>query len=191
MNKSTRSYKERIKRCSRYIYLRIMRIRATPKQISRGLALGIFIGCLPIIPFQTAVIIPLAIILRASKLAGFIGSFISNPLNLIPFYMLLWYIGNSFFPTSQTILFDKEHLTLLKIIQQGGTIFLRMCLGGIILGTPLSLLVYYISLPIIRKYQESRAMLLLQNARERKRREELVDELEHIPISDDDNSTTS
>lgn len=185
MKKSSRSCLERIKRCSRHIYLRIIRIRATPKEISRGLALGIFIGCLPIIPFQLAVIIPLAILLRASKLASIIASFISNPINLIPFYMLLWYIGSSLFPTSHTMLFSKEQLTLINIIHQGGTMFLRMFLGGVILGIPLSLLVYYVSLPIIKRYQEKRAILLLQSARERKRRQELVDELEHIPIDQD------
>ena len=184
MKKSSRSYTERIKRCVSYMYLRIVRIRATPQQISRGLALGIFIGCLPIIPFQTIIIIPLAILFRASKLAGFIASFISNPINLIPFYMLLWYIGSFILPTTHTIVLDKNHLRLIDIIHQGTTVFSRMCLGGIILGIPLSLLVYYISLPIIRKYQENRARLLLHNARERKRREELVDEVEHIPMSD-------
>lgn len=185
MKTSSRSCGERIKRYAQFLYLRIVRIRATPEQIARGLALGTFIGSLPIIPLQTIIIIPLAILFRASKLAGFIASFISNPINLIPFYMLLWYIGRLVLPTEEHLSLDLNHLSLLDIVHQGTAVFLRMCIGGIILGIPLSIAVYYLSLPVIRKYQDKRAQILLQNAKERKRRNDLVDEVEHIAISDD------
>lgn len=185
MKKNTRTYIERIKRYCKYIYLRILRIRATPEQIARGLALGAFVGCLPIIPLQTIIIIPLTMLFRASKLAGFIASFISNPINMIPFYMLLWYIGSFVIPTPAGMTLDITHLTLREILHQGTTVFIRMVVGGVILGIPVSLGLYYISLPIIRKYKDNRTQVLLQNAREKKRREDLVQEVEHIPVVED------
>ncbi|HCO12075.1 MAG TPA: DUF2062 domain-containing protein, partial [Desulfonauticus sp.] len=60
----------RLKRYVRYWYLRILRIRAHPHKVALGLALGVFVGFLPIVPFQIVTAVSLAFLVKGNKLAA-------------------------------------------------------------------------------------------------------------------------
>ena len=72
----------------RYYYLRFIRLRGEPHELAMGMAFGIFSGMMPILPFQTALAVALALFFKGSKIAAALGTWVSNPLN---WYFLYYY----------------------------------------------------------------------------------------------------
>jgi uncharacterized protein len=83
----------RIWRTLKYLHLRFIRLRGQPHEIALGIALGIFAGAMPIVPFQTAFAVFLALLFKGSKIAAALGTWISNPLNWYFFYFYSYKIG--------------------------------------------------------------------------------------------------
>src|SRR3982751_3961326 len=54
------------------------------ESVARGVAIGLFSGIVPIIPFQTILAIFLSIFLRGNLAIAFLVSWVSNPLTIIP-----------------------------------------------------------------------------------------------------------
>lgn len=152
----------RCKRVLRYYYLRILRIHLPVEQVARGVAIGVFVGCLPIVPFHTVTALMLAFIFRASKLASVLCTFFVNPLTMIPFYAMLYNVGKFFMPGSHAA-FMPDKLGIKDIVKVGlgqGWDFLHiMIIGGLALGAPLALLAYFASCHLIRRYRENKAGL--------------------------------
>ena len=151
----------RFKRFLRYTYLRIIRLRTSAHSIAMGLAVGIFIGFLPIIPFQTIAALALALPLRGNKIAAAAGTWISNWANLVPFYAMLYYVGRFLLPLSG-VSFDPEHLSMRELLDQGWQIFTVMTVGGVVLGIPGAIITYVLTLRGVLAYRRRRAMRLLE-----------------------------
>lgn len=62
--------------------------------VARGVAVGIFAGIIPILPFQTLLAICIAILLRANLPIALLASWISNPITILPLAYFTYYIGN-------------------------------------------------------------------------------------------------
>ena len=87
------------RRTARYYYLRFIRLKGDPSVLARGVAVGTFIGITPTIPFHTVMALGLSFILRGSKVAALLATFlVSNPLTFFPQYYLSWQIGNWLLP---------------------------------------------------------------------------------------------
>jgi len=69
-----------------------------PHRIALGLGLGMFVGLLPIMGIQMAVVALLALPLRANVKAAVATVWISNPLTFIPLYWVNYRFGLLFFP---------------------------------------------------------------------------------------------
>lgn len=132
----------RYKRGARYWYLRIIRQSASARNIALGLALGVFVGALPIIPFQTVTIIPLAFIFKTNKLSAWLATCYSNVFTLVPFYTFLFYVGKTCLPVGD-IVFDPKKLEMMQLIATGWDVFLVMLAGGFIFGIPAAGLTYF------------------------------------------------
>ena len=65
----------------RYYYLRFIRLRGESHELALGLAFGIFAGMMPIMPFQIALAVALALVFKGSKITAALGTWISNPLS--------------------------------------------------------------------------------------------------------------
>jgi len=126
------------------------------------MALGIFVGFLPIVPFQTVVVITLALIFRANKITAGTFTFISNPLNLIPFYYMLFAVGQFVLPFDG-IAFNPDHLTMKEMIAAGWDFFMVMTAGGVILGIPSAVVTYFVGRWGVLTYRKRRALRLLRN----------------------------
>ena len=86
----THSSNNKFKKYLRYSYL----WHLDRESVARGVAIGIFIGIVPIIPFQTLLAIFLSIFLRGNFPVAFITSWISNPITFIPILYLIYYVGD-------------------------------------------------------------------------------------------------
>lgn len=142
----------KLKRICRYIYLRLVRQEMPAHNVAMGFAVGMFVGFLPIIPFQIITAVALAFPVRGSKIAAALGTWISNPINMIPFYLMLYYVGKLVIPWDVPP-FDPHLLELRIMLQQGWNWFLVMLVGGVILGIPAAIISYFLSRHAIVGYR--------------------------------------
>ena len=84
----------KLKRRALWLYSKIVKGSGTPQYIARGWALGAFIGSVVPIFCQLIISIPLAFLLRASKIGATLGTFHTNPVTVVFIYPLQCWIGN-------------------------------------------------------------------------------------------------
>lgn len=164
------------RRFFRYYYLRFIRLQGDPKEIARGVALGVFIGITPTIPLHTILILLLAIFCRASKIAGLLASYlVSNPITFFFQYYLSWRIGT--WLTPYELNWEKIHEimaiitghssfgeTLLEMSKLGWNAIAVMLVGGIVLSIPFAFTSYFLSLFFYNKLREKKQLLRAENS---------------------------
>lgn len=156
------------KRTARFYYLKLIRLRGEPRYLARGVALGVFIGVTPTIPLHTILILPLAFLLRTSKISALLSSWVvSNPLTIPAQYYFSWWIGKLLFPGNlswhkinsvlQKIEEGSDFMSTIHHIAALGTkAIAAMIAGGCLLAVPLTVAGYFISLNIFQKIEASR-----------------------------------
>lgn len=155
----------RLKRFIRFWYLRLVRIQATPHNIAIGLAAGVFAGLLPILPFQTVVGVAFAFIVRGSKIAAALGTWVTNPANWVPFYLLCYKIGKAVVPFDVPP-FRPSEIEMSQMLEVGWKFFAAMTAGGLIMAIPGSIVTYFISKKFIAAYQARRLARRLRKVAE-------------------------
>lgn len=146
---------EKLQRFVRYWYLRLVRIQATPHTIAIGLAAGVFVGLLPVLPFQTIIAVALAFVVRGSKIAAALGTWVSNPLNWIPVYMMFYYVGKAVVPFDVPP-FNPKHLEMAELIHVGWRLFVAMMVGGLTVATPSAVISYFVTFKAVTAYRDRR-----------------------------------
>ena len=108
-----------------------------PENIAGGWALGVFVGCA--IPFgmQLVIAIPLALMLRVSRLGATVGTFITNPATIFVVNKLLF--GGSL---TYTKLMETEW-TWRAIRRLGVEVVASFFLGGFLLAIILTPIAYF------------------------------------------------
>jgi len=111
----------------------LLRSKKDPESLSRGLALGLFVGMLPILGFQVLVAYFLARMIRANRWVSVLGTLVSNPLTSIPLTVFCLWVGAQFYPN-----FPKMSLDLRVVSQnlwnQAPDVFEAYVLGCVITG---------------------------------------------------------
>lgn len=154
-NKNRQELRNRLKRFLRFWYLRLIRIQATPHNIAMGLAVGVFVGLLPVLPFQTVMAIALAFVLGGSKIAAALGTWISNPLNWVPLYFLFYRIGAAVVPFDLPP-FRPSELEMAEMLDLGWKFFAAMMAGGLVVAVPSAFVAYFIGKRFVGAYQVRR-----------------------------------
>lgn len=149
------------KRWTKYWYLRLMRQKSSPRNLAAACALGMFIGSMPIIPFQSVVVIALAFVMRVNKLAAWLATCYSNAATMVPFYYFLFLVGKTFMPF-EDVSFDPNNLEMTQLIESGWQVFAVMFTGGFIFGVPATIVTYFATLFIVRRYRERRTIKMLR-----------------------------
>ncbi len=144
-----------------YYYWRFIRLKGNPEALALGMALGIFSGLMPVVPFQTALAIFLALVFGGSKITAALGTWISNPLNWYFVYYLDYRIGAAILGLPEknrgvssvigALERGAEGMAVVKtVLGTGGSIIAAFILGGFILGLLLASLSYPVFLKIFR-----------------------------------------
>jgi uncharacterized protein (DUF2062 family) len=150
-----------IHRQIKYYYLKFIRLKGDPHELALGISLGIFTGMMPIMPFQIALAVTLAILFKGSKITAALGTWVSNPLNWYFLYYFSYKIGSLILGLSEknrvsSGVMESIHqgeeavVVVLKIAGAGGTIISAFVLGGLVMGIICAAPSYFIFLKIFR-----------------------------------------
>lgn len=149
----------RIGRTLRYGYLRIVRIKAPAESIALGMAMGVFAGALPFLSFQMIIAVSLAFLVRGNVIAAALGTWWTNPFNWPIVFPLLFLLGSQFVSANVSPLDIHEliHMPFTELLCQGWQWLLVTTLGGVIVGIPMAVGVYFMTLRMVRLYHDRRA----------------------------------
>jgi len=143
----------RWKRLLRYQYLRFVRLRATPANIARGFAIGIFWGMFPLPGVQMLTAILTAALLRSNKLAAAAGTWLSNPLTTIPLTLFNFEVGRRLL-NRQPIEFSGNSLRSVDgWLELGSDFAVSYLFGCFVVGAISALAFYFLGLPLIASSQ--------------------------------------
>ncbi|MEL4894977.1 DUF2062 domain-containing protein [Crocosphaera sp. Alani8] len=151
--------RSRIKRSWRYFYLRFLRLRGTPRYISRGLAFGVFAGCFPLFGLQTLIGVLLAVLFRGHKLTAAAGTWVSNPLTYVPIFAFNYKVGEFLlgFGVGKTPVTLPENWQSWTDLKESGLVFLVTLFSGcFVIGLVASILTYIISVKFIARWRKKR-----------------------------------
>lgn len=172
---------------------RLRRLPDTPHRICLGIACGAFVSFLPIFGLHFLAAALLAWLLRANVLASLLGTFWGNPFTF-PFMAVAamelgnWLLGNpgsmGFSEVMGAIgratselthnffaMFTEANAHWGRLQVFWWRVFLPYTLGGVILGIPGGIAVYYIHLPMVRVYQRRRLARLKDRFEAARRRD--------------------
>lgn len=199
------------KRATRYVIHRMSRLPDEPHRIARGIFAGSLIGFLPLPGLQFVAAWAAARLMRGNVLAALLGTFNTNPLTT-PFFAVFamtlghWLlgveaplsaegIGRAFGHAGHDLwrnisaIFTDEQMHWGGLIQFWHDIYVPYFIGALLPGIVLSLVGYYITIPIVQAYQKARhAKADDRRERRRKLRQHLAEaaaRLKHKIDSDD------
>lgn len=134
--------------------IKLNRLRVQPDEIARGMALGLFIGMTPTFGIQMFLALVFAFILRQNKIAAVIGVWNTNPITAPFIYGLEYEIGR--------VLLGMPHpatqieFTFEAMKELGWQLASPLCLGSLILGIPVTIVGYALTLhliPVLRQWR--------------------------------------
>ena len=144
-----------LKRKTRLMYLKLLRLRGKPRVVAKGLAIGVFAGCFPFFGLQSLVSIFLAALLKGSKVAAIAATWISNPLTYVPIFIFNYKIGKLLLGTKDTVLsLDLNSFTAFK--DNGPTFAVTLLTGCFVVGFILAFITYFYSLAILQRLRTRR-----------------------------------
>jgi hypothetical protein len=144
------------KRFLRYHWLKFLRLQDDPRKLAWGMALGIFVGVTPTVPFHTVTVLTLAPLLRISPVTAFLGIQVCNPLTIPPLYLASYKLGQFLlYPGAPLQLPDTyTFANTLDLLWRGG---LALQAGGVIIALPPAVAAYFLTLWIIKRYRRLKA----------------------------------
>ena len=127
----------------------------SPEDVAAGWALGMFIGCAVPFGLQLIVSIPLALMMRVSKVGATLGTLITNPVTIFIIYPAqTWVVNRLLFGGSLTFqrLLDMEW-TWASVRHLGAEAMASFFLGGLALGMILSPITYFLVRRIVLRHR--------------------------------------
>jgi uncharacterized protein len=138
----------------RLFYEKFISLKGEPSQVASGLALGVFVGVTPTIPFHTALIILLGLLFRRNITAGYLGSWlISNPLTIPLLYVSQYELGR-FLLGMERCRFELADYSMGTIAALGWQILLPLLAGGILMAPIFAVPAYFIARRLIASVRE-------------------------------------
>ena len=137
----------------------ILKEKDPPGRLALGMALGIFIGMLPIMGIQMAVVTIVAFPFKANLKAAVLGVWISNPVTFIPLYWANYQFGLLFFHKREVSMEQFSSIisgasewnwtsikqSFFNLVDLGSDIMIPLWGGSAILAVGLGILTYIVT----------------------------------------------
>ena len=150
----------------RRLRAKMVRDPLPPEDIAAGWALGVFIGCA--IPFglQLIISIPLAMMMRVSKIGATLGTFITNPITIFFIYPAQTFVVNKIlFNGSLTYSrLANTEWTWAAVRRLGAEAMASFFLGGFLLAIVMTPIAYFTVRRLVVRAREFRARLAARRA---------------------------
>ena len=127
----------------RELVRQLKQLRGRPRELSLGVAIGVFVGITPTIPLHMVLAVALAAALRGSKLAAALGVWVANPLTIPLFYYGSYRLGTFVLGMPELTLPTKY--SLFSLMKLGGNVTVAMLHGGVLLGILPAVLAYFLT----------------------------------------------
>ena len=128
------------------------------ESVAAGWALGMFVGCAVPFGFQLIISVPLAVLLRISKVGATLGTFITNPVTIFLIYPLQTYVANVIV-YGGTLSLDRLYdvtWTWESVCRLGTETMVSFFVGGFINAIVLTPVMYIAVLRIVRARRSKR-----------------------------------
>lgn len=126
-------------------YDKFISLKGAPESIALGMAIGIFIGVTPTIPFHTILIASLTFLLRQNFTAAILGSLlISNPLTIPFFYVTQYQLGKLLLGNNNLQIVFNDY-SIWHIVNNGWCVASPLLAGGIIMAPLFAVPAYFIT----------------------------------------------
>ena len=122
---------------------KLQELRGRPRDLSLGLAIGVFIGFTPTIPIHTVLAVALAAAFRGSTLAAALGVWVANPLTIPLFYYGSYRLGSFVLGMPELTLPSKY--SVFSLMKLGGNVTVAMLHGGVLLGIVPAVITYFLT----------------------------------------------
>ena len=146
----------------RRLKARMVKEQLPPEDIAAGWALGVFVGCAVPFGLQLIISIPLALMMRVSKVGATLGTFVTNPVSIFFIYPAQTFVVNRLlFRGSLTYAkLAGTEWTWVAVRRLGAEVMASFFLGGFLLAIVLTPLAYFFVKRIViraRALRERRA----------------------------------
>ena len=132
----------------------VKKLEGDPTYVARGMAIGVFIGVTPTIPFHTAIAIALAFIFKASKPAAIVGVWFGNPLTIPIFYYGSYKVGALLFDLE--ISYNFKEMPISQMLELGTEVTVATMCGGVIIGAPFGIAAFFLTRSMFRRLRLKR-----------------------------------
>ncbi len=134
------------------IKLRLRQIKASPEKISKGYALGVFLGTTPFIGTKVFIALGLTSFLKWNKIASVIGVYHINILTAPAFYSAAFFVGKYVTRTNLEVSIPRKlsFHEVFSLFLGTPEVLVSLIAGGLILGIPMAAAAYYFSYKILR-----------------------------------------
>ncbi|ABA89090.1 protein of unknown function DUF2062 [Syntrophotalea carbinolica DSM 2380] len=129
------------------LVVRFLRLRGAPEEISKGLALGIFIGLTPTFGFQMLLAVCLAVMLKENKFAAVLGVWVTNPFTAPFIYALEYESGRVLLNMDYVHIPASLSFSALKSL--GWEVLLPLGVGSLLWAALTAMTVYLAAIRII------------------------------------------
>lgn len=170
------------------------RATGTAHQIAMGVAIGFFVGWLPIVGIQMAVAVVVCAIFKANKVVPIFPIWLTNPVTIVPIYSFNYWIGwlivggppltdladilrRMITPPQPTedmgrfaVWWDGIKHSFHELVGMGWDMQLPLWLGCVIVGLALAVPSYYISYKFVESFREAVAKKRQERNDRRRRR---------------------
>lgn len=133
-----------LRKKGREFYAKFISLKGDPRKIAMGMAIGVFVGMTPTIPFHTIIIIFLTMFFRQNLTAAMLGAWIMNPLTIPVFYFAEYEIGKSVLGLQHMEIVLKD-CSVDALLAAGWHIFYPLQIGGVILALLFAIPAYFIT----------------------------------------------
>ena len=130
----------------RRLKAKMMREPLPPESIAAGWALGMFIGCAVPFGLQLVISIPLAMMMRVSKVGATLGTFITHPVTIFFIYPAQTFVVNKLL-FGGSLTYSKlagTEWTWAAVRKLGAEAMASFFLGGILLAIVLTPITYFV-----------------------------------------------
>ena len=161
----------------------LVRLRGSPQEIARGVAIGMIVAFTPTVGFQIVLTVGLATLFGANRPVAVLPTGLTNPLTIPPVYGFTYWVGSAFWPgpapgrVSATLdgaasRFDSLDFLAVReqlgvFLELGVDVFLPLWIGGLLVGGVAAAVSYPLTLRTVTRLRARRRRRKTRSRRKR------------------------